>query len=153
MPRPVDRVVMLKAMGAREEALYFLKRLGKAEVDIFIWKGTVRINPSASLNKAAEAEFARLKPQILEELVDRANQERTKPHVAHKWLLKRGRKAYGRTVPGYLACGSEAWATNCIRASNLFAVDLIERSLWIIVEQEWIGQVTRRDDGALIAPH
>lgn len=138
-------------MGAREEALDFLKRLNKAEVEVFVWKGTVRIDPGYSLSKATESELTRLKPQILRELVVKAEQERTKPRLVHKWLLKRGRKAHGRTVPGYLACGSQTWAMNCIRAATLFSVDGIERSLWTIIEHEWIGQIKRRDDGVLIA--
>jgi hypothetical protein len=144
---------MLNGMGAQEEAVSFLKRLEKAEVDVFIWKGTVRVDPSINLGKTTEAEFTRLKPQIYSELVRRADQARSQ-HVAHKWLLKRGRKAHGKTVPGYLACGTEAWAVHCIRAATLFSVDVIERALWIIVEPEWVGPIVHREsDGAMTASY
>jgi hypothetical protein len=140
-------------MGSREDALSFLGRLEKAKVETFLWKGTIRIDPKIHLKGAAEIEFMRLKPEIHAELVRRADLVRSQPGIAHKWLLKRGRKAAGRTVPGYMACGTQSWIQRCVKAATLFSVDLIERSLWIVLEPEWIGPIVRNANDVLVASY
>jgi len=139
-------------MSASEDAMVFLKRLDKAEIDIFLWKGTIRVDPRINLGEASKAELLRLRPEIQAELIRRAERLR-QSSATHKWLLKKGRKASGKTVPGYLTCGSERWVMRCIQAATLFSIDSIERSLWIVVEPEWLGPITQTDSGVLVASY
>ena len=140
-------------MSLNEDARQFLKRLEKAGVELYLWKGTVRVDPKVSLGKTTEADLLRFRPWIKTELTQRADHERSLPGVSHKWLLKKGYRTPNRIATGYMACGPATWLQRCVRAATLFSESVAERALWIVIEQEWVGPIVRNGNGTLIASY
>jgi hypothetical protein len=122
------------------EASELLKKLEKANVELFLWHGAVACAKGARFSKSLVPEIPRLLPYIRKVLTLRNTEDRAKPGP-HKWLLQR---SDGKR-PAFLACGPVEWYERGMRAAMSLSKTEAERNAWVVLDQEHVGTIVRSD--------